>query len=449
MRIRSKLFLVMLLNSILLVVTMYALIQWTVDKELIKYINIREQQAFSNISERLSEYYDSNGGWESIVRQPRNFHRILRQADDRRSGSNINDRRPPPPEHRRPFFNDRPRLYDKGSQVSKPPRGERGFRPPPPKNELDFSLLNQNKQVLVGRYRAEGSYEITAIESGAKTVGWLAVKRKKHPGDDFDLDLQESLTKGFLFISALVIFISAAFAIPLTRLIVKRIKAITDGARAISSGDLAHRVVVTNQDEISELGRDFNHLAQTLEQNESVRKRWIADISHELRTPLAITSGELEAMEDGIRPLNIENIKSARDEIKHLQRLVNDLYELTNADIGAISYHKTPVDLTQLIQTEGEHFSLLTGEHGLNVNLDLASERAIVFADASRLKQLIQNILGNSLKYTDAPGEILITLKVLKKEKPRFAMLVIEDSSPGVDASHFEKLFDQLYQVAA
>jgi len=448
-RIRSKLFFVMLLNSIFLVMTMYLLIQWTVDKELVKYINIREQQMFSAMSKSLSDSYKTYGDWSFIARQPRLFHEILRQADGRSAEHRPRERRPPPPEHRRPFSNNSPPLGDRDIRARYPTQNERNFRPPPAKSELDFSLLNSEKEVVVGPFRAGENYDLTAIERGDKTVGWLAFKRKRNPGDDFDFALQESLTEGFLLISALVIFLSATFSIPLTRFIVRRIKALTDGAKAISSGDLSHRVMVASKDEIGELGRDFNHLAQTLEQNESARKRWIADISHELRTPLAITSGELEAMEDGVRPLNIENVKSARDEIKHLQRLVNDLYELTNADIGAISYHKSPIDLIQLIRAEGEHFALIAGEHGLKVNINLPRERTRIQADASRLKQLVQNVLGNSIKYTDAPGEIRITVKAFKKGKQRMAELMIEDSSPGVDGFHLDKLFDHLYRVEA
>ena len=447
-RIRFKLFFVMLLNSIFLVMTMYLLIQWTVDKELIKYINIREQQMLSVISQQLEDDYKAHGDWSFIVRQPRLFHQILRQADGRTVEHKPMERRQHPPEHRRSFSNNRPPFSDRDDGDNRPFQDERNFRPPP-KDAHNFSLLDREKQVVIGPYRVGEKYKLMAIESSSGTVGWLAFKRKRNPGDDFDFALQESLTEGFLLISGLVIFLSATFAIPLTYFIVRRIRALTEGAKAISSGELSHRVTVTSKDEISELGRDFNHLAQTLEQNESARKRWIADISHELRTPLAITSGELEAMEDGVRPLNIENVKSARDEIKHLQRLVNDLYELTNADIGAISYHKSPLDLIHLIQAEGDNFALLASEHDLNVNMDLPRDRANIQADANRLKQLVQNILGNSIKYTDAPGEIRISVKAVKKGNQRMVKLMIEDSSPGVDGLHLDKLFDHLYRVEA
>ncbi|MFT7371479.1 MAG: two-component system sensor histidine kinase BaeS [Oleiphilaceae bacterium] len=446
-RIRSKLFFVILLNSLFLVVTMYILVQWTVDKELVKYINIREQQMLSAMSESLSDNYETYGNWTFIARQPRVFYQILRQADGRTTEQRPIEHRPPPPEHRRFLSSNDSPHGDRESGAGDSSQNKRNVRPHPSRNQRDFSLLNSDKQVVVGRYRVDEKYDLTVIKSSSGTIGWLAFKRKGNPGDDFDLALQEALTGGFLLISALVILLSATFSIPFTGFIVRRITALTDGAKAVSSGSLSHRVTVTSQDEIGELGRDFNHLAQTLEQNESARKRWIADISHELRTPLAITSGELEAMEDGVRPLNIENVKSARDEIKHLQRLVNDLYELTNADIGAISYHKSSVDLAQLIQTEGEHFTLLAKEHSLNVNIIMPSERAVMQVDAGRLKQLVQNILGNSIKYTDAPGDIHITLKTFKQGKQHMANLIIEDSAPGVDTPHLGKLFDHLYRV--
>lgn len=421
-----------------MVITMYVLIQWTVDKELVKYINIREQQMLTTLSINLSERYQEVGNWSFIARQPRRFHEIIRQIDGGLLERKPIENRPlegRPPAHRPP-----PKNHRRSSLDSRPP-------PPPPRGEPNLAVLTSLKQVVVGRYSPKDDYSLSEIKHGSETIGWLAIRNMHHPVDDFDLALQEALTGGFLLVSALVIILSSIFSFPLTRFIVRRVTALAEGAKAVSNGDFSHRVVVNSRDEIGGLGRDFNHLAQTLEQNESARKRWIADISHELRTPLAITSGELEAMEDGVRPLSLENVKSARDEIKHLQRLVNDLYELTNADIGAISYHKTSLNLAEMVHTEGQHFTLLAEEHGLVVRINIAKECLLIQGDETRLKQLIQNILGNSIKYSDAPGEIYMALKVGKKNKQHMAKLVIEDSAPGVDAQNLEKLFDHLYRV--
>jgi two-component system sensor histidine kinase BaeS len=283
-----------------------------------------------------------------------------------------------------------------------------------------------------------------------ETIGWLGFSAPKNPIDDFDLALKDTLATGFLGVSVISVLLSAALAMPLTFLIVRRIAALVDGTQAISRGDYSYRVTAQSNDEITQLSRDFNHLAQTLEQNETARKRWIADISHELRTPLAITSGELEAMEDGVRELSINNVRSAREGIKHLQHLVDDLYELTNADIGALSYHKQEFDLVQLVNNEIENFKLIATDAGLKVEFELPERAILIWADMSRMKQLIQNILGNSEKYTETPGQIRVSLSYEKNPmKESMAKLTVEDSAPGVASEHLNKLFDHLYRVEA
>ena len=323
---------------------------------------------------------------------------------------------------------------------------EPGHRPPPPPGR-HISLLNVKNQPIAGPYQPGKDDLLTAIKHNSEIVGWIALNRDTHPKNDFDLELQEVLEESFILISGLVILLSAALAIPLSHLIVRPIQNLTLGANAIAGGDLTHRVDIVSKDELGELSRDFNQLAHILEQNESTRKRWIADISHELRTPLAITSGELEAMEDGVRPLNIENIRSARDEIRHLQRLVDDLYQLTNADIGALNYQKKLFNLNEMIQTSSETFLLFSNKSALKTQINMPDKSISIYGDAIRIKQLVQNILSNSLKYTDSPGEIRVSLKKITKDSRSFAQILIEDSAPNVASEHLEKLFDHLYRV--
>lgn len=85
-------------------------------------------------------------------------------------------------------------------------------------------------------------------------------------------------------------------------------------------------------------------LAVTLEKNEKARQQWVADISHELRTPLAVLRSDIEALQDGIRQPNAQNLETLHAEAMHLGRLVNDLYELSMSDVGALTYKKVPVN---------------------------------------------------------------------------------------------------------
>jgi len=445
---------------------MYSLIQWTVDKELIKYINIREQVMLDEIASQISIEYSQYDDWSFIQGDRRRFDDIISSID---SSFGVG-RHPPrheagfpphaPPPHLRHHKSPRERgtrentSRDEGGRHDNHLEGKRrntafSRPPPPPRRKGDFAILDMEKNAIVGQYNAENKRVLTPILLEAKPVGWLVFKRPKNPGDDFDLQLQSSLSQGFIIISIFVMILSAGFAIPLTFFIVRRLKYLTKGALAIAKGDFAYRIKEDSNDEIGRLSKDFNQLALSLEQNEQARKRWIADISHELRTPLAITLGELEAMVDGVRPLTIAGVVSAHSEILHLRRLVNDLYEMTNSEIGAMSYHKKNIDLVVLLRHEIDQFHLIAQEKGIDVQLDVIPTSLKVSADEDRIKQLIQNILANSVKYTHSPGKVVLSLGVVEKPGQSWVVLCISDSSPSVASAHLSKLFDHLYRTDA
>jgi len=239
----------------------------------------------------------------------------------------------------------------------------------------------------------------------------------------------------FVLIFMVTLPLSRHFVLPITKLKKAVVK--------LNNGALQTRLEVVGRDELATLARNFNDLAATLEQNEDSRKRWLADISHELRTPLAIVKGEIEAMEDGIRPLDKTGLQSLSEEVAHLQKLINDLNELTNAEIGALRYQKSVLDLTLLLSQSVERHQIILDKEGLLVNIQCSNKPLVVWADETRLNQLFDNIFTNCLKYTDAPGKVFVSLTKHKQK----AEIIIEDSAPAVPESALAKLFEHLYRV--
>src|SRR5690606_14832335 len=137
---------------------------------------------------------------------------------------------------------------------------------------------------------------------------------------------------------------------PLSSLLVRPIHDIVAGHRALTRGDYGARIRPRSSDELAQLAQDFNTLAKTLEQNRAARQQWIADISHELRTPLAILRGELESLQDGVRPLSRESLDSLHHEVVRLNALVNDLHELSMSDLGALIYEMGNIDVVQVLE---------------------------------------------------------------------------------------------------
>ena len=197
-------------------------------------------------------------------------------------------------------------------------------------------------------------------------------------------------------------------------------------------------------DEFGQLMDDLNQLTHTLDKNQSSRRRWIADISHELRTPLAILTGEIEALKDGIRPFNQEQLHSLDQEIKRLRHLTDDLYELSISDLGGLRYEFADVDLSACVAHLVKSHEFSAHEKGIAIAVDGESE-LVIKADANRINQLLTNLIRNSLAYTDVPGHLTFNLQV----KNGSAHLSISDTPPGVTMEECSQLFEPLFRQDA
>jgi len=229
-------------------------------------------------------------------------------------------------------------------------------------------------------------------------------------------------------------------------LVLAPVRRVAAATHRLAAGDHAVRVAVDSQDEVGQLAQDFNHLAHTLGRNEALRREFIADVSHELRTPLAVLRGELEALEDGIRPLNAAAVQSLQAEVGQLGQLVDDLYELALSDAGALSYRMAPLDLGALLQRVAAAHEARLQAAGLALRLQLPASPLPLQADEGRLQQLLDNLLENSRRYTDAPGHVQLAVQPLAGSTPQW-LLTLDDSAPGVPAEVLGQLFERFFRV--
>ena len=167
----------------------------------------------------------------------------------------------------------------------------------------------------------------------------------------------------------------------------------------------------------------------------------IRAVSHELRTPVSILKGELEAMVDGVRPLDQQQLGSLRAEVERLAKLIEDLFQLSLADLGGLRYEFWPLDFAALVSRVCGDYERRFGEQGLRLVQDLP-DVCELRGDAQRLEQLLRNLLENSLAYTDSPGEVHVGLRC----EDGLARLLLRDTAPGVEAQLCEQLFDPLYR---
>jgi two-component system sensor histidine kinase BaeS len=224
---------------------------------------------------------------------------------------------------------------------------------------------------------------------------------------------------------------------------VRPLLGIQDATSRIARGELSIRLPTSRPDEIGDLIRDINAMAEGLQRLESARRRWIAEISHELRTPLTVLRGEIDALAEGIRPLNPEAVASLGEEVLRLAALVDDLHLLAMADLNALPCYFTECDAVQLAQRVHQRFERRASALGISLEIKTPAEGTLpVYWDLQRMEQVLTNLLDNSLCYTDTPGRIRLCVQ---RHQER-VWLLVEDSEPGVPASDLGRLFDPLYR---
>ena len=307
-----------------------------------------------------------------------------------------------------------------------------------------LALLDEKRRAVVGNPEVAEEGAVRAVQVDGRTVGWVARTPLRRLSSAAELSFQQEQQRAAWIIAAFAVALAAVLAFILSRAFLLPLKRVTDATHRLAAGNYATRVEVRSSDELGRLSEDFNRLAQALERNETLRRRFMADVSHELRTPLAVLSGELEALEDGVRPLTRASLASLRTEVSALGKLVDDLNQLALADSGALAYRKQTLDVVPLLTQALESHRERLAERGLAVETAW-NGAAPVFGDADRLRQMFRNLLENSARYTDRGGRVRIAAR---REGERVCV-DFEDSAPGVPSEALPQLFERFYRVDA
>ncbi|MEU9521735.1 ATP-binding protein [Streptomyces sp. NPDC048224] len=230
----------------------------------------------------------------------------------------------------------------------------------------------------------------------------------------------------------------------LSRAVLRPVRALTLAAKGLGEGDLGRRVPASGRDEIAQLGWAFNRMADSLQASEEHQRRLTSDIAHELRTPLANLRGYLEALRDGVLEPTPELLESLHEEALLQQRIVDDLRDLALAEAGALAYHRSDVDLRELLETS--HRAHIPQARAAGLVLALEAPRSVYArADPDRLRQVVGNLVGNALRAT-APGGT-VTLALLGDGDR--AVLEVRDTGTGIAAEDLPRLFDRFWRADA
>lgn len=497
-------------------------------------------------------------GWRWLLQKatPSNARKKVIQPDNE-WGLLPPGRHPPPPDRRHPYrgagrvsgpapiqgVSPHPPILGNASPISNRPIDPRPLRgrpdpllQPHPITEGAEDLLNlparlcllsREKKHISGQYFPDERYAFREISVNGEIVGLLGlqiIQKRRHP---LEMAFLTSQKRTFLWMGLGIFFAAAFTSYGLARQLLRPIRQLMKGIEAMKRVDFDLRMDVKSNDELGKLADNFNAMAHTLKQYEIMRKQWISDISHELRTPISILQAKIESVQDGIRKMTPEMVDTLHQDVLRLGKLVEDLHTLSVTDSEGLSLRTEPINLVETLQSCIDGFRIQCEKRRIFLNLTVPThEKApstnhetekrngasgscgvqkertdsiIVQGDRESIHRLFSNLMSNSLRYTDSPGELNISISqyaptsgskrtwpdaksaIPKHEnrscfhekrtwpndlastdhensdrpfhdkkgnsKKQHVIVTFEDSAPGVPDDALPRIFDRLYRV--
>jgi signal transduction histidine kinase len=246
--------------------------------------------------------------------------------------------------------------------------------------------------------------------------------------------VRHSVNRSLLFAVLFAFAFALVAALALSRYILRPINALTSAASRIAEGRFDQRVPQQGRDEIASLAVAFNAMADRLARTEQLRRNMVGDISHELRTPLTRMQCQVEAMQDGLAPATPEALRHIHEQIRVLGRLVEDLQDLSLSDAGQLKLNPVPLRIDEIIRTVASPQP---------IELDLAPNLPPVLADARRLRQILQNLIDNALRYSPEDAAVTITAR----RQGTVIEIRVRDHGPDIPPEHLALIFERFHRA--
>ncbi len=303
-----------------------------------------------------------------------------------------------------------------------------------------LSLYDEKHQFIVGE-PATDQIAYRPILVDQKVVGYLGLKPVLDQDDASSINFFSNQKRYLLLVYALTVLSSLVAALLMAAYFKKPIQRLLNATLELTRGNYQHQVVIKRNDELGDLSNQLNHLADILHQHEESRRQWVADTSHELKTPLAVLQAQIEAMQDGIRKATPEHLDAMMRQVSSLKKLTQDLADLAQADAQQLKCYFAEVNPWDVVLQEVENFRSTFEQNQLEVTL--SGEGISLSLDRDRFKQIIVNLLGNCVRYTEQGGKIQIHTQQNEHEW----ILYVDDSPFGVSDEQLARLGERFYRV--
>jgi signal transduction histidine kinase len=220
---------------------------------------------------------------------------------------------------------------------------------------------------------------------------------------------------------------------------------LVEAARAVEAGDYTARVTPPERGPraLRELVGAFDTMTDRLAADEQSRQALLADVSHELRTPLAVIRGSLEAIVDGVHPADEAHLAAIVEETRVMERLVEDLRTIAQAEGGTLALHPEPTDLADLAGEVVASFMSEAQRLGIVLTADVPEEVPSLDVDPVRIREVVANLVTNALRHTPAGGRATVRVR----PAPERLELQVVDTGPGIDPAILPYIFDRFVKT--
>ena len=314
-----------------------------------------------------------------------------------------------------------------------------------------FLLADADGNVLVpaGQYQLDDIVpraklsQGTPIEVNGVQVGTVLVLGNPQPLGTLEQQYLVRTNLALLYAALGAAAVALVLGIILARTLTHPLRDLTAAIHAMAKGDLKQHVIVKSRDELGELAAAFNQMSSDLNRLSQARQQMTADIAHDLRTPLTVIGGYIESMRDGVLKPTSERLDTIHGEVQHLQRLVEDLQTLSQADAKELALNCEPVAPSAWLERVAKTYRPLAAQTKVKLAVRAESNLPMINMDADRMAQVFGNLISNALRYSPEGGQII--LAAYRQENS--IVLSIQDTGSGIAPEALPFIFDRFYQA--